>query len=1331
MRERLAVWARLVTATAIAGSVALASFATGTGTGAAVGSLTPQTVAEPTLTLAASTSARVTTTSASPVTVPFTFDFTTGYFANDRNVTATVTVSGTAPGSLHFDATDLDLISTSTHSAGTVLTLRGTTTSVTTALTGGRVSWLVPEQPGQVTLSATVRQDLPADTFFNPSNGHFYQRVTTTRSWDNAQSNATTRELFGLTGYLVTITSEVEQNFVASLVSANEWWIGATDRRVEGVWEWVTGPEGEANGGVGTIFWAANSQSRGQRGTVTVSGTPRFAWWDDGNFLVGGDEPNSFLLGEDLGVLKGSNGRWKDDDSVEARRALVEFGLADGNTADRSVVTFQTTLTAISRLVDIIAYADGTNGTAPDAAEWAQAMVTGVDTEAFATSLATALASTSISGQHVDTSASAQALVDSYRRILDHAGDPTSAEPTAADYEVLGFGTLDDEVLSRLHTRMAANGPTSVDTYGELATRVTEAQRAVVRLQELMAYADTDSGTPPDAPAWTEAMVNGVDTEAFATSLATVLASARVTGASVSSITLAQSVADSYRRVLDFSASRGSSAPPTVADYERLGLGTMPDDVLRRMNFRVAVTGLGLIDTFARLDALLAEALIPPAPIVLPPASTTSATTTTTVPATTTTRASTTTTTVPAPAAPPVTPTPEPSSTPPTATTTPVAPSAPTVAPVVEFADGRPVAIAPGNALLLADGREVTLQISPRGASALSVTGGDIALTLAATNPQGEPRPLSTDGTMTVAHDDRLTVTGNGFGPLQPVEVWAFSTPLALGATTTDAQGVLSVEVAIPQALEPGAHTLQLVGLDTNGSIRAVSLGITVTPAQANEPITTTLPPPTTPPTTIAATSEVSTASEPSSSKPEPFSPYSALDSPEQLVATAVTAVAVLAAASAAGAAAGAAGAAGRAGGGSAGSSADSSNAASDEVGYVEAVGSLHLEAAVDEAGTGWQWLARWPGTRQLDGATRRIMEWSAPRSPLLERLVGDASTWRALFGSASLVLPVVGIGAGIAAALEVGGEALPPGLALMTVLMVVGTLDAFAGAAGFAVIAVSALLTGGIDDTSSVRTLLGLAAAFTGPGLVAKAFRPLRRPPHQSAADWWERATDLAVGPLMAGLVAQGIVWGLNGMAGVYLPITDYTNRLALWVMAALALQVIAEVMATHWFPARVRAVTPDAYPEPSTRRQVLSVVVSVSVYAFVVVAFLGNVWQLWAAVALFGGPTLLGFVSDRFPNIPPLWRVLPQGVPYMVVLLWGGVTLAGWVEGWLGDTSDYARTSFVLLAAFPAIFTLLALVGREPAEGEVRWNERPSLRYLYRLGGVATLWMGIQISV
>jgi len=49
--------------------------------------------------------------------------------------------------------------------------------------------------------------------------------------------------LAGVDGHLVNITSAVENSFVASLLSVNNAWIGASDSSVEGAWVWDDGPE--------------------------------------------------------------------------------------------------------------------------------------------------------------------------------------------------------------------------------------------------------------------------------------------------------------------------------------------------------------------------------------------------------------------------------------------------------------------------------------------------------------------------------------------------------------------------------------------------------------------------------------------------------------------------------------------------------------------------------------------------------------------------------------------------------------------------------------------------------------------------------------------------------------------------------------------------------------------------------------------------------------------------------------------------------------------------------------------------------------------------------
>jgi hypothetical protein len=77
-------------------------------------------------------------------------------------------------------------------------------------------------------------------------------------SWSDAKAAAESSSYLGLPGYLATITSEDEDNYVALLhVPAPEGaWIGGSDRAVEGDWRWVTGPEGLEDGGQGRLFWS-------------------------------------------------------------------------------------------------------------------------------------------------------------------------------------------------------------------------------------------------------------------------------------------------------------------------------------------------------------------------------------------------------------------------------------------------------------------------------------------------------------------------------------------------------------------------------------------------------------------------------------------------------------------------------------------------------------------------------------------------------------------------------------------------------------------------------------------------------------------------------------------------------------------------------------------------------------------------------------------------------------------------------------------------------------------------------------------------------------------
>ena len=191
--------------------------------------------------------------------------------------------------------------------------------------------------------STTAARDIQftlGTAVYNPDNGHYYEFVptptgTTALSWTAARDAAalSTTNPFGpgnqfpLQGYLATITSQEENDVIASKVQGRGW-IGASDSELEGAdgegdWRWVTGPE------AGTQFWSGGS-------TGSLVG-PYSNWsqtYNGSNSPEPNNQANTFdLNGEDYGHMHSARsgdtpGTWNDYPLTysDIEGYIVEYG---------------------------------------------------------------------------------------------------------------------------------------------------------------------------------------------------------------------------------------------------------------------------------------------------------------------------------------------------------------------------------------------------------------------------------------------------------------------------------------------------------------------------------------------------------------------------------------------------------------------------------------------------------------------------------------------------------------------------------------------------------------------------------------------------------------------------------------------------------------------------------------------------------------------------------------------------------------------------------------------------------------------------------------------
>jgi titin len=580
------------------------------------------------------------------------------------------------------------------------------------------------------------------------------------------------------------------------------------------------------------------------------------------------------------------------------------------------------------------------------------------------------------------------------------------------------------------------------------------------------------------------------------------------------------------------------------------------------------------------------------------------------------------------------------------------------------------VAVTPGSGAVVVDGKVVDLIVTvAQDGVAVIEFPGEFVVRITPRNADGTIIPPGEGSAIRAFRGRTVEVGGEGFAPNSVVEVWVNSEPIFLGNVTTDAEGKFSKMFDLPVGLAPGQHTLTLGGTTKKGQVVKASVGLIIEEEAIIAP----------------------TETQPKESS-TPFDPKSDAVGTMGLIVNAIVLLAI-------------AGAASR-------KEDEEEDRGSGDVSDVSV-------KRVDVDGDGTDKL-RLPRISLADRIMARSPEVTAHRSPMIGRVLQDGTYLRSLLGAVWLLLPIAGVALGLAAAFNTDFEVVMPSLALLSALIVIGTLDAFAGFLGAITYATAVLIGGGINSADSIRGLLGIWVMSFAVPMLASASRPFRRKSAVGLAGAWDRSTDFILILLFGALAAGSMFSSLPGLTGFRPEFAGSVAHIQIVAMCVLAARFILENATVKLTPARYRELTDLALREASNVQQIVSSLIRTAVYLFVAEVFIGNNWALWVGGVLYLAPKLVGLVVDKFPNVEPLHRWMPRGILKVTVMMlvarmWGLVLTDA-----VSDPAQMIMFSFVFMGTPGLVTTVLGWFGRSSSRP---WPQT----WFTRIAGLIILIIGI----
>jgi hypothetical protein len=150
------------------------------------------------------------------------------------------------------------------------------------------------------------------------------------------------------------------------------------------------------------------------------------------------------------------------------------------------------------------------------------------------------------------------------------------------------------------------------------------------------------------------------------------------------------------------------------------------------------------------------------------------------------------------------------------------------------------VARAPGTGGVVVNGRvtDLTVTFSDNNSASIKYLN-NLIVNIAGNSPAAASKVATGSSSIRVYRNQTVDITGSGYAPNTSVDVWINSTPIKLGSTMSDANGLISETFGISANIDIGNHTITLNGKFADGTKASVSVGIEV----VDTPTVTTVAP--------------------------------------------------------------------------------------------------------------------------------------------------------------------------------------------------------------------------------------------------------------------------------------------------------------------------------------------------------------------------------------------------------------------------------------------------------------------------------------------------------